>query len=175
MASLEMMLFNASLSIYFHQDFSYIYIYSTCWLYMYIQILYIYIWSYPLIQLHSIPLLPSLLFNSPCFGFHSGRQHSPLSSYVSEYSQGMAVFEQSTELLLSPGAGSRIFWEVSLYAYRCLMFVFFCMCLVTHGFLEIIVFHDFFRWVFWDWEGLRINLFFWMMVQLRSTALKRFK
>lgn len=29
------------------------------------------------------------------------RQHSPLSSYVSEYSQGMAVFEQSTELLLS--------------------------------------------------------------------------
>ena len=136
--------------------------------------IYIYIWSYPLIQLHSIPLLPSLLFNSPCFGFHSGRQHSPLSSYVSEYSQGMAVFEQSTELLLSPGAGSRrIFWEVSLYAYRCLMCVF-CMCLV-HGFLEIIVFHDFFRWVFWDWEGLRINLFFWMMVQLRSTALKRFK
>ena len=49
MASLEMMLFNALLSIYFHQDFSYIYIYiyiySTCWLYMYIQILYIYIYE----------------------------------------------------------------------------------------------------------------------------------
>ena len=151
-----------------------IYIYTVLVGYICIYKFYIYIWSYPLIQLHSIPLLPSLLFNSPCFGFHSGRQHSPLSSYVSEYSQGMAVFEQSTELLLSPGAGSRrIFWEVSLYAYRCLMCVF-CMCLV-HGFLEIIVFHDFFRWVFWDWEGLRINLCFWMMVQLRSTALKRFK
>lgn len=63
-----MMLFNALLSIYFHQGFSYIFIYTQYMLviYVYTNSIYIYISSYPLIQLHSIPLLPSLLFNSPC-------------------------------------------------------------------------------------------------------------